>query len=48
MKLPVGMKAVNFQQCNRITGTADSRMSEVHIYLIRFGGHGRQNMFNLK
>ena len=36
MKLPVGMKAVNFQQCNRITGTADSRMSDGHIYLICF------------
>jgi len=30
--LPVGMKYVNFESCTGITGTAESRMSDVHIY----------------
>ena len=36
--LPDGMQRVNFGGCYRLTGTAESRMSEVYIYLIRFGG----------
>ena len=34
--LPEGMQTVSFERCDGLTGTADSRMSEVHIYLIRF------------
>ena len=34
--LPEGMQEVNFGNCQSITGTADLRMSDGHIYLIRF------------
>ena len=34
--LPVDMQSVNFSSCLRLTGTAESGMSEVHIYLICF------------
>jgi hypothetical protein len=30
--LPEGMQSVNFAYCEGITGTAESRMSEIHIY----------------
>ena len=33
--LPEGMQTVSFERCTGLTGTADSRMSEVPIYLIR-------------
>jgi hypothetical protein len=36
--LPEGMQEVNFYGCNRLTGTAELGESEVHIYLMRFGG----------
>ena len=36
--LPEGMQSVDFQFCEGLTGTAGSRMSEVRIYLISFGG----------
>ena len=32
MNLPVGMKTVNFEDCEGLTGTAESRMSEF-IYI---------------
>ena len=39
MNLPEGMQSVNFNLCDGLTGTAESkRMSEVHIYSTRFGG----------
>ena len=36
--LPEGMQSVDFYGCEGLTGTADSSMSDGHIYLIRFGG----------
>ena len=36
--LPEGMQTVDFSGCSGLTGTAELRMSDVHIYLIRFGG----------
>ena len=36
MNLPVGMQSVSFRNCDGITGTAESRMSDGHIYLIFF------------
>ena len=43
--LPDGMQSVNFEHCRGLTGTTESRMSDGHIYLIRFGGHRRSTSF---
>ena len=47
MNLPVGMKYVSFERCEGITGTADLGRSEVHIYLIRFGGQPQYVLLTL-
>ena len=36
--LPDGMQSVDFRECKGLTGTADSRMSDGHIYSLLFGG----------
>ena len=39
------MQSVIFAGCEGITGTADLGWSEVHIHLIRFGGHSSRTRF---
>jgi hypothetical protein len=34
------MQSVDFYGCEGLTGTAESRMSEAYIYLIRFDFYG--------
>jgi hypothetical protein len=41
--LPEGMQEVNFYGCNRLSGTAKLGESEVHIYLMRFGGQSARS-----